>query len=279
MLPEILLFGEAGSGKDTVADILAKSYGSVSVAMADPMKRLCEYVFDFSENQLWGPSERRNAPDFRYNAVNVGEGKAKAAWERARERLDKGWVLDWVVTVLTGHSYNVHNRAFVALGSKWLPMIEAEATKKGFLAPRLPLQLLGTEWGRGIDNTMWIRTARRTQRQLLCGGYDYHRKTGLEEKPGQKYELATVTDGRFPNECLEFKAGGALVINVLNPETNQNTGVATAGTAGHESERHQKSMPSHWFDAVIVNDKRRGLTALRSKVMDLAALKLGALIL
>lgn len=58
--------GLAGSGKDTVADFLVQQRDYVKVALADPLKRICQDVFDFSDDQLWGPSEKRNAPDKRY---------------------------------------------------------------------------------------------------------------------------------------------------------------------------------------------------------------------
>jgi len=60
------LSGQAGAGKDTTADLLVKDYGFVKVALADPMKRICRDVFAFSDEQLWGPSDKRNAPDERY---------------------------------------------------------------------------------------------------------------------------------------------------------------------------------------------------------------------
>ena len=58
--------GQAGSGKDTCADYLIKTYGFVRVSFADPMKRFVQDVFDMTDDQIWGPSEKRNAPDPRY---------------------------------------------------------------------------------------------------------------------------------------------------------------------------------------------------------------------
>jgi hypothetical protein len=56
---------QAGAGKDTLADILVrKGYGKV--ALADPLKRILMSVWQFTEEQLWGPSHCRNKPDFRY---------------------------------------------------------------------------------------------------------------------------------------------------------------------------------------------------------------------
>lgn len=62
--------GKAGSGKDTIADILVKDHGFVKVAFADPLKRICQEVFEFTTEQLWGPSEKRNEADFRYLRSN-----------------------------------------------------------------------------------------------------------------------------------------------------------------------------------------------------------------
>lgn len=64
--------GKAGSGKDTIADILVRDLGFVKVAFADPLKRICKDVYDFTDEQLWGPSEKRNEPDFRYLHRKVG---------------------------------------------------------------------------------------------------------------------------------------------------------------------------------------------------------------
>lgn len=59
----------AGSGKDTAADYLVKHYNFVKMSLADEMKRICKRVYNFSDEQLWGPSEMRNKPDERYPRV------------------------------------------------------------------------------------------------------------------------------------------------------------------------------------------------------------------
>lgn len=56
----------AGAGKDSVAKLLMDNYSFVSLAWADPMKRFCREVFEFSDDQLWGESEKRVLPDTRY---------------------------------------------------------------------------------------------------------------------------------------------------------------------------------------------------------------------
>lgn len=58
--------GLAGSGKDTAADYMLEQDGFIKVSLADPIKRFAIDVWEFSEDQLWGPSKCRNSPDYRY---------------------------------------------------------------------------------------------------------------------------------------------------------------------------------------------------------------------
>ena len=59
--------GHAGCGKDLSATFLCEGRkGYITMALADSMKRYLKEVYQFSNEQLWGPSEFRNAPDMRY---------------------------------------------------------------------------------------------------------------------------------------------------------------------------------------------------------------------
>ncbi len=62
----ISLTGNTGVGKDTMADYMVDQYGFVKISMADPFKRIAKDIYDFSDEQLWGPSETRNREDKRY---------------------------------------------------------------------------------------------------------------------------------------------------------------------------------------------------------------------
>ncbi len=62
----ISLTGNMGVGKDTMADYMVDQYGFVKVSMADPFKRIAKEVYEFSDEQLWGPSSARNQEDKRY---------------------------------------------------------------------------------------------------------------------------------------------------------------------------------------------------------------------
>lgn len=75
-LPKIVgLSGLAGSGKDTLADLLSVKEDYVKIALADPMKHFCKEVFEFTDEQLWGPSACRNAGDPRYVREWVDRGQ------------------------------------------------------------------------------------------------------------------------------------------------------------------------------------------------------------
>lgn len=63
--------GIAKSGKDTVGSFLVKNHGFVAIAFADPIKRTAAEWFGWNEDRLWGPSDRRNEPDPRYDGLTA----------------------------------------------------------------------------------------------------------------------------------------------------------------------------------------------------------------
>lgn len=76
--------GKAGSGKDTIADMLAER-GFVRVAFADEIKRACMRWWGFTREQMFGPSERRaemppsgRGPTGRKAGQHVGTEVARA---------------------------------------------------------------------------------------------------------------------------------------------------------------------------------------------------------
>lgn len=96
--------GVAGSGKDTLADLLS-NYGFVKMAFADPIKRAAAEWFDWPEEALWGPSELRSVPDPRFGGLTprralqfLGTEVGRALWpnvwvdlllRRARRHLEE----------------------------------------------------------------------------------------------------------------------------------------------------------------------------------------------
>jgi hypothetical protein len=98
------LSGVAGAGKDTAANILV-DLGFVKISLAMPMKFICKELFDFSDEQLWGPSEARNAPDPRYGGLTprhalqtLGTEWGRACWPDIwvnRALKDARWYFDY----------------------------------------------------------------------------------------------------------------------------------------------------------------------------------------
>ncbi len=62
------LCGAAGAGKDAAAAALC-ARGWARVSLSDPLKEACALWFGWSREQLWGPSELRNAPDPSWNGL------------------------------------------------------------------------------------------------------------------------------------------------------------------------------------------------------------------
>lgn len=63
----IVLSGEAGAGKDSVAKLLADTKGWQHYSLAAPLKRFAADMFGFTDEQLYGPSSARNAHDPRWD--------------------------------------------------------------------------------------------------------------------------------------------------------------------------------------------------------------------
>lgn len=66
MLHVLALPARAGHGKSTVANYLRDKYGAHVVSLATPLKQIARVVMDFSNEQLWGTQEQKEAIDPRY---------------------------------------------------------------------------------------------------------------------------------------------------------------------------------------------------------------------
>ena len=254
---KILLFGESGSGKDTIADMLVDAFSDngfpvQKLAFADPMKRLAKNIVGFSDLQLWGPSGERNRPD---------------------PRLDPDTVRAMVTTFLASDGLD---RAMVSLGLApggwergtfrvWLQDLgAATAGLHGQrLTPRYMLQTLGTEVGRAIDKDLWVKNGVRAADTLLGGGYAYTAEAGFVPDPKAVPPVVTIlTDGRFRNEALAGRREGMELVRV------RDAGAPSLVGATHASETEQRAIPDFWFDTVIRNQKS-GLRQLRDQVRSL----------
>lgn len=247
MTPIILLCGESGSGKDTIAGFLAKNHQAQPIAFADPFKRFALNTFGFSEEQLWGPSEARNQRDPRF-----------ADHKFCNEVLEKVEVL--------GKSEFLVEAPYLARLQNWVFKLLKEAQEEGGLTPRKMLQVVGGEWGRWVSPRFWIDRALNTAEDILHHGYGYHRTTGPSALKGTAPDFVCISDGRYRNEILTMRTIGAQVWKV---RSGINTNTAVAGVANHASEAEQRSIPDFYYTHILDNDKASGLGALE-RTVDLA---------
>lgn len=273
--PLYIITGGAGSGKDTVAEMMVAGRRGVMIAQADPMKRFAMAGFGFSFDQLWGPSSSRNAPDERYAEWLGGS----AAFEQARLKIfgtsDRSGQ-QFIPECLADKWLREIHAGFYAYDAlmKWFNKLEEAYTQAGHgsdrpvLTPRACLQLLGTEFGRSQDQNLWSNYAIEKAEQLLLGDVGYSRELGLVSAKGMPgYNFVVITDGRFRNEVLNVKRLNGAAIQILNPAaSNDSKAVEAAGVKGHISESELKGIPQSWFDTFIYNDKSLGLDMLRHRV-------------
>lgn len=238
----IILAGQAGSGKDTVGNHIALTYGAATLGQADPMKRFAKSVFGFSDEQLWGPSEMRNAPDIRFYDVASIDWVDRNYSEVAEE---------WVGEVLWNLDIYQQFEALEKL-DHWIESIYERIINGEGLSPRYVLQTLGTEWGRVFSNCMWIDYAIRTSEALLFGPNTYRRDLGVMFASKSR-PLSVITDGRFRNEIAGAKKAGGVAIRIHRPTSNLSAAAENGGIKGHLSERELNDIPDSEFDAVIEN--------------------------
>jgi len=226
--------GSAGAGKDTVADFM-NQYGYVKVSCADPLKRICQEVFDFTDDQLWGPSESRNAPDKRYPRKH-GPWKSVVAQRESKCACcgnEEGRPL--LVDIESGY---VQKRDSIPLCH---------------LTPRHALQQLGTEWGRNCYEDVWIEYAIRVYQKLQAGNWYYDTKTGLRTTTSVAGVMVPKTfvaipDVRFHSEYNGIRQAGGKLVRVKRPVQKLSV------DPGHPSESGLVDVPDAAFDYVIEND-------------------------
>jgi hypothetical protein len=84
--------GLAGAGKSEAANILVRDHGWAAVSLAAPMKRAAAEWFGFTDQQMWGPSEFRNAPDPRIGGCTPRKVLQRLGTEMGRECYADVWV-------------------------------------------------------------------------------------------------------------------------------------------------------------------------------------------
>lgn len=230
--------GLAGSGKDTVADYLVEHRGYVKIALADPLKRIAQEVYDFTREQLWGPSKFRSQPDKR--------------WPRPE------------------HGPWIDNKCACCGVPNEPDILHVQC----FLTPRYAIQTLGTEWGRNCHPDTWVNLCLRTSQRVLAnpGGNPsfYTPWEGIRSRYVSDPEThgVVISDIRYRNELAAAKKVGAKNVRVSRP------GAGLKGAAGlHSSEQEQLEIKDSEFDVVLSNTTT--LDALRDRALEMAAVFAG----
>lgn len=239
------LAGQAGSGKDTVGNHLAAVFGGCTLGQADPLKRFASCVFGFSEEQLWGPSEMRNARDARFEYPTT---ELLDSLENAFDYQAKAWIKD----VLPGLGWFAARKAYKSL-EQWFAGILKRIGRGEGLTPRVVLQLLGSEWGRNFSQDMWVDYAIRKAIALLEGPNQYNRKLGLRFSSRPQH-LVVITDVRFANEIAKIQNAQGVVFKISRPGSILSTAAEAAGIKGHSSEQELNGIPDDQYDDIILND-------------------------
>lgn len=224
----------AGAGKDAAADRLVASHKFVRIGLADPLKRICQDVFQFSDEQLWGPSSVREAVDKRYPR---GSREYRESSEREEQRVREALATNDTDSAAT------HRR------------LADSYAKHGWLSPRVALQTLGTEWGRQCYSNIWMEYALRVAKELEVGGCYYDQKSGLRRMSVVAGVMEPKTDAvfsdvRFFNEYKCIKQQGGKILRVKR----MFDGVFSDLTdSTHASESQLSQLADDQFDYVIDN--------------------------
>lgn len=235
------ILGEAGSGKDTAAQFLVKEKGFYSLALADPIKVYCNWMFGWTAEQLWGESARRNEEDARYpfhrcpscgfTAYNLGldpDAHTAQCGVCFGQRTPREWA--------------------------------------SHLAPRYALQSLG-DWARALFEDAYIEFALARAEAVQQRGVDFDPLWDILER-------LEVTDDRWPHSALTLpvprvlisdvrlknevegirKAGGQvyrIVRDVKDGQGKEDT--TSSGISAHNSEMEQREILDDELDGVIDN--------------------------
>lgn len=239
----LCLLGQAGVGKDTMADYLCLNKGYVSVALADPIKRCCFQIFGFSQEQLWGPSHLRNAVDTRLSG--------RLGYKNREQVTNNSW---WFGQHFVNEVFSTASPTakMDALASFW-QHVETILTRET-ITPRFVLQTLGTEWGRGHDPDIWLRYAYDVVLSgLRSGKHTYSPTLGLVNRAYLDSLIigvpnVVIPDNRFKNEVAFGKARGATIVRLRRANYES----ALEGEAkAHYSETEQQELADTAFDAVL----------------------------
>jgi hypothetical protein len=212
------VMGRSRSGKDTVGQMLVEhNPKGATLAFADKLK---ETIMD-----LFGAT---------YDDLYTDEGKAK----KTKFPLLKCPACGSIQCELVAESQALCRKC-TAIGDP-----------KGFETFwewREIAQFSGTEFGRFVDQNVWVRHA------LVRANVMLKQHTKL---------FVVITDCRFKSEMNAIKEAGGEIWRIRRPSTDK----SAVGLSGHKSEAEMDTIPDSEFHRVIHNDA--SLDVLRQKAVE-----------
>jgi|MudIll2142460700_1097286.scaffolds.fasta_scaffold00022_13 hypothetical protein len=231
------ILGEAGSGKDEAAQHLVKTHGFYSLALADPIKVYCGWLFDWPEQRLYGESRFRNAPDSRYPFY-----RCPAC----------GFTMPGIRTAIDLHASSLE---CLCCGGLYPP--ERWASD---LSPRFALQSLG-DWARNLNAEAYVNFAIERCNRVLDAVdqdplWDCLERLKIAESrwtddPSAPAEHVVISDVRLKNELKGIRLADGKVIRIRREARECTT---TTGIPKHNSEMEQREIPDGDLDGIIENN-------------------------
>lgn len=230
------ILGEAGSGKDEAAQHLVQKLGFYSLALADPIKIYCSWMFGWDAEQLYGPSEKRNEEDERYPFVRCPSC---------------GFTLYNMDPIdLEADSAQCEMCSAIRAPHEWLAN----------LSTRFALQSLG-DWARNFNCDAYVNFALLRARAIAeAADYDplWEALTRLgeierrwQDDPGEPVDRVVISDVRLTNEVKGIQKAHGRVYRIRRSVRKDST---TTGIPQHNSEVQQRAILDEQLDGVIEND-------------------------
>lgn len=175
----IVINGFAGTGKDSIGDVLVDSYGFFRNSFAKEMKETVIRIFDFPREHVFGPSHLREVMDKRYPFTGTCPWCHEACYHDPEGVLNE--LKYWFCPVCSQR-------------------LNEKVQYPRYVNPRLALTTLGTEWGRTLYDAIWPV---RTFAEIANCPPDVDRHV--------------ITDLRYRNEFDTARRSGAFIVRVKRP--------------------------------------------------------------
>lgn len=244
MKDTITICGNSKSGKDTVAEYIAKKHGYTTLALANPIKKFLKDLFEFDDNQLYGPGIYRDMPDARFHDYDC------RAWlDVLKKCFGRNSLLQTFVERLSNITELSFDRNDVV--NELAAIILSLREQHTALSPRVALQEVGTSWGRDkVNQNLWVIYAQKTIKLSRKNCIVINNSNGTSNGKFVSSFISLnkkfiITDIRFRNEFDAFNASNAFSIKVKRPNLE---------IMDHTSETELLTFPDDIFSAIIDNN-------------------------